>query len=103
MKKLIYITFIAALVLATSCSKDYLDTDNLYGKSLETFYSTPQDIAEAMAGVYNAIYTPNVHSNESVAASLMSDLMLGGGGPDDKSAKWVVDFLDKQKKPNCLE
>ena len=94
MKKLIYITFIAALVLATSCSKDYLDTDNLYGKSLETFYSTPQDIAEAMAGVYNAIYTPNVHSNESVAASLMSDLMLGGGGPDDKSAKWVDNFED---------
>jgi len=94
MKKLLYITFIAALVLATSCSQDYLDTDNLYGKSLETFYSTPQDIKEAMAGVYNAIYTPNVHSNESVAASLMSDLMLGGGGPDDKSAKWVDNFED---------
>lgn len=94
MKKLIYVTFIAAFVLATSCSQDYLDTDNLYGKSLETFYSTPQDISEAMAGVYNAIYTTNVHSNESVAASLMSDLMLGGGGPDDKSAKWVDNFED---------
>jgi len=94
MKKLIYITFIAALVLATSCSQDYLDTDNLYGKSLETFYSTPQDIEEAMAGVYNAIYTPNVHSNESMAANLLSDMMLGGGGPDDKSAKWVDNFED---------
>ena len=94
MKKIIYIIFIASLVLATSCSQDYLDTDNLYGKSLETFYSTPQDIKEAMAGVYNAIYTPNVHSNESVAASLMSDLMLGGGGADDKSAKWVDNFED---------
>ncbi|WP_319500038.1 RagB/SusD family nutrient uptake outer membrane protein [uncultured Draconibacterium sp.] len=94
MKKLIYITFLAGLIFATSCSQDYLDTDNLYGKSLETFYSTPQDIKEAMAGVYNAIYTPNVHSNESVAASLMSDLMLGGGGADDKSAKWVDNFED---------
>jgi len=94
MKKLIYIIFIAGLVLATSCSQDYLDTKNLYGKSLETFYKTPQDISEAMAGVYNAIYTTNVHSNESVAASLMSDLMLGGGGPDDKSAKWVDNFED---------
>lgn len=94
MKKLIYYTSIAAMVLATSCSEDYLDTDNLYGKSLETYYRTPQDIEEAMAGVYNAIYTPNVHSNESVAASLMSDLMLGGGGPDDKSAKWVDNFED---------
>lgn len=94
MKKLIYITFIAALVLVTSCSQSYLDTDNLYGKSLETFYSTPTDIEEAMAGVYNAIYTTNVHSDEAIAASLMSDLMLGGGGPDDKSAKWVDNFED---------
>jgi starch-binding outer membrane protein, SusD/RagB family len=94
MKKLIYIAIFAGSVLASACSQDLLDTDNLYGKSLETFYRTPQDINEAMAGVYNAIYTPNVHSNESVAASLMSDLMLGGGGPDDKSAKWVDNFED---------
>ncbi len=94
MNKLIYITIFAGLFLASGCNKDYLDTDNLYGKSLETFYQTPQDISEALAGVYNAIYTPNVHSNESVAASLMSDLMLGGGGPDDKSAKWVDNFED---------
>ncbi|HDR51388.1 MAG TPA: RagB/SusD family nutrient uptake outer membrane protein [Mariniphaga anaerophila] len=94
MKKLIYITFFAGLVLASGCSQDLLDTDNLYGKSLETFYRTPQDIEEAMAGVYNAIYTPNVHSDEAVAANLMSDMMLGGGGPDDKSAKWVDNFED---------
>jgi len=94
MKRLIYITFFAGLVLASGCSQDLLDTDNLYGKSLETFYSTPQDIEEAMAGVYNAIYTPNVHSDEAVAANLMSDMMLGGGGPDDKSAKWVDNFED---------
>lgn len=97
MKRLIYITIFAGLILASGCSQDYLDTDNLYGKSLETFYRTPQDINEAMAGVYNAIYTVNVHSNESVAASLMSDLMLGGGGPDDKSAKWVDNFEDPQE------
>ncbi|MFD1314030.1 RagB/SusD family nutrient uptake outer membrane protein [Namhaeicola litoreus] len=94
MKKLIYFASLVAMLLVTSCSEEYLDTDNLYGKSLETFYKTPQDIDEAMAGVYNAIYTPNVHSNESVAATLMSDMMLGGGGPDDKSAKYVDNFED---------
>ncbi|MDH3321769.1 MAG: RagB/SusD family nutrient uptake outer membrane protein [Flavobacteriaceae bacterium] len=95
MKKIIYYVSIAALVLTASCNEDdFLDTDNLYGKSLETFYSTPQDIEESMAGVYNAIYTNGVHSNESMAASLMSDLMLGGGGPDDKSAKYVDNFED---------
>ena len=94
MKKLKYIIAIAAMIVASSCADKYLDTENLYGKSLESFYRTPTDIEEAMAGVYNAIYTPNVHSNESVAANLMSDMMLGGGGPDDKSAKYVDNFED---------
>lgn len=94
MKKLIFIASIFTILFFSSCNDDYLNQDNLYGKNLDNFYQTPTDIEEAMAGVYNAIYTPNVHSNESVAASLMSDLMLGGGGPDDKSAKWVDNFED---------
>ncbi|WP_236994927.1 RagB/SusD family nutrient uptake outer membrane protein [Christiangramia fulva] len=61
---------------------------------METYYKTPTDIEEAMAGVYNALYTPNVFSNETIAANLMSDMMLGGGGPDDKGAKWVDNFED---------
>ena len=93
MKKIIYFIAFVSLVFVTSCEKE-LDTTNLYGKSLESYYKTPTDIEEAIAGVYNAIYTPNVHSNESMAANLMSDMMLGGGGPDDKSAKWVDNFED---------
>ena len=56
MKKIIYFIATATLFVATSCT-DYLDSENLYGKSLETYYKTPTDIEEAMAGVYNAIYT----------------------------------------------
>lgn len=93
MKKIIYFLAISALVSLTSC-EDKLDTVNLYGKSLESYYQTPTDIEEAIAGVYNAVYTPGIHSNESMAANLMSDMMLGGGGPDDKSAKWVDNFED---------
>jgi hypothetical protein len=93
MKKLKYIIAITAIFAVTSC-EDYLDTENLYGKSLESFYKTPTDINEAMAGVYNAIYTTNVHSEEQIAANLMDNMMLGGGGPDDKSAKWVDNFED---------
>ncbi|OIQ41299.1 MAG: RagB/SusD family nutrient uptake outer membrane protein [Bacteroidetes bacterium MedPE-SWsnd-G1] len=93
MKKLKYLLALSVVVTVVSCS-DKLDTENLYGKSLETFYSTPQDIDEAMAGVYNAMYTSSVHSNEAMAANLLSDMMLAGGGPDDKSAKWVDNFED---------
>ena len=97
MKKLIYNIGIATLVLATSCSEKFLDTENLYEKSLDNFYSSPQDIEEAMSGVYNAMYTGGVHSDEGIAANLLSDMMLGGGGPDDKSAKNVDKFEDPEE------
>ena len=93
MKKLIYIIAIATIFVATGCS-NYLDSENLYGKGLETYYKTPTDINEAMAGVYNAIYTSNIFSEEQMAANLMDNMMLGGGGPDDKAAKWVDNFED---------
>ncbi|MCF8222220.1 MAG: RagB/SusD family nutrient uptake outer membrane protein [Bacteroidales bacterium] len=97
MKKIIYIITAALLVLITSCGEDFLDTRNLYEKSLDNFYSSPQDINEAMAGVYHSLYTPGVHSMEGLAANLLSDLMLGGGGPDDKSAKRVDAFIDPEE------
>ncbi|MFO8000120.1 MAG: RagB/SusD family nutrient uptake outer membrane protein [Marinilabilia sp.] len=97
MKKIIYTVSVVALLLMNGCGDDFLETKNLFEPNLETFYSKPQDIDEAMAGVYNALYTPDVHSNEHLAANLLSDMMLGGGGPDDKSAKWVDAFEDPQE------
>ncbi|WP_427872053.1 hypothetical protein [Flavobacterium sp. MMS24-S5] len=79
MKKLRYIIAISAIFAVSSCD-DYLDTENLSEKSLNSFYKSPTDINEAMAGVYNAIYTANVHSEEQVAANLMDNMMFGGGG-----------------------
>ena len=93
MKKIIYYISIAVMFITMGCS-DFLDTENLYEKDLDNFYSSPQDIEEAMSGVYNALYMPGVHSMEGLAANLMSDMMLGGGGPDDISAKNVDAFLD---------
>lgn len=93
MKKILYALAVGAMVLASSC-EEHLDTDNLYEKSLETFYKTPTDIKEAMNGVYNALFVNGIHSDEHLAASLMSDVMLGAGGPDDASAKNVDRFND---------
>lgn len=47
-----------------------------------------------MAGVYNAMYTPNVFSDETIAANILSDGMLGAGGPDDAAAKYMDNFED---------
>jgi starch-binding outer membrane protein, SusD/RagB family len=93
MKNIKYLIAISTLFVATGCT-DYLDTENIYGKSLETYYKTPTDITEATSGVYNAIYTNNPNSEESIAANLMDNMMLGGGGPDDKAAKWADAFED---------
>jgi len=93
MKKIQFLIAISAIFVASSCD-EYLDTENLSEKSLDSYYKSPTDINEAMAGVYNAIYTTNVHSEEQVAANLMDNMMFGGGGPDDKSAKWVDNFED---------
>ncbi len=94
MKKIIYSLATVALLMLSGCNDSFLDTVNLYQKSLESFYQTPTDIEEAMGGVYNALIVGGVHSDEHLAASLMSDLMLGGGGPDDRSAKNVDRFDD---------
>nr|WP_294925334.1 RagB/SusD family nutrient uptake outer membrane protein [uncultured Flavobacterium sp.] len=93
MKNIKYLIAISSAIFAVSCN-DYLDNDNIYEKNLDTYYKSPTDINEAMAGVYNAIYTVNIHSEEQMAANLMDNMMLGGGGADDKTAKWVDNFED---------
>ncbi len=90
--KLIFLSIIG-ISICYAC-EDFLDTKNLYQKDLDSYYSTPSDIEEAMSGVYSSLYVNDVLSEEHVAASLMSDLMFAGGGPDDKSAKNVDSFQD---------
>lgn len=93
MKKFIYIVAISASLVAISCS-DYLDSDNIYEKNTESFYKTPKDITEAIAGVYNALYVANETSEEQFVANILDNTMLGGGGPDDKAVKWIDNFED---------
>lgn len=93
MKKIINFVAIATIFVASSCS-DYLDSENLYGKSLETYYKTPTDINEAMSGVYNAIYVNGIFSEEQMAANLLDNMMLGGGGADDAGAQRADNFED---------
>ncbi len=44
MKKLIYTISTVALLLISGCGDDFLDTQNLFEKSLENYYQTPTDI-----------------------------------------------------------
>lgn len=90
----IVIPIVILTVLLFSGCEDFLDTRNLYEKDLSNFYKTPSDITEAIGGVYNALYVGDVMGDEQIIANLLSDLMLGGGGPDDVASKNVDAFLD---------
>lgn len=97
MKKTIYyITLLVVGLTAFGCSEDLLDTENLYGKSLETFYATPTDIEEAMSGVYNAMFVAEARAFEPLAANLLSDQMLGGG---DNAGDVLARSLDAGEDP----
>lgn len=97
MKKIIYTISAVAMAMLVSCSQDFTDTDNLYEKGLDNYYSRPQDIDEAMAGVYNALYSADAMNDESISANLLSDMMFGGGGPDDRAAKNIDGFQDPEE------
>lgn len=93
MKKLIQIIAVALLTFTTSCD-DHLDTKNLYSVSSDNYYKTPEQINEAMAGVYNALYAPDAVSDEHLIAELLSDVVFSGGGSDDIAANNIATFID---------
>lgn len=84
---------LSAALTGTGCS-GVLDSENIYGKDLNNYYSNPTEVKEALNGIYNAIYVADVKSEEAVAANLFDDLMLGGGGDDDLQAKEMDAFKD---------
>jgi hypothetical protein len=96
MKKSKLLLLSSAILLLCSCN-DILDTKNLYQKDLNSYYDNPTGITEAMSGVYNSLYVSSVLSDEELMDNLMSDLMLGGGGPDDKIAKYIDSFQDPEE------
>lgn len=93
MKKIIYILSVALVMIATACD-DHLDTKNLYSVTSDNYYKTPQQIDEAMAGVYNALYAPDAVSDEHLIAELLSDVVFAGGGSDDILAHNIAAFTD---------
>jgi starch-binding outer membrane protein, SusD/RagB family len=83
MEKIKYIVFIVTVLLVTGCAEDFLDTKNLYQKSDESYYKTPADIEEALAGAYAAVPLDAGNNNPFIVAELMSDDCFGGGGSND--------------------
>jgi starch-binding outer membrane protein, SusD/RagB family len=83
MKKIYSQLFIALAFLGAGCVENFLDTKNLYQKSDESYYKTPADIEEALAGAYAAVPLDAGNNNPFIVAELMSDDCFGGGGSND--------------------
>lgn len=96
MKTIRHIAAAMLLLIMAGCDDSYLDMTNRYGANTDTFYKTKDDFDAALSGVYHSLYISgdNVFAEEHITASLLSDIMLGGGGPDDQGAKNVDSFVD---------
>ncbi len=96
MKKIRLITMALLLLVMAGCDDSFLDMTNRFGSNTDTFYKTKADFDAALAGVYSTLYLSggNVFAEEHITASLLSDVVLGGGGPDDQGAKNVDSFVD---------
>lgn len=84
------------LLVMAGCDDSFLETTNKFGSNTDTFYKTKADFDAALGGVYNALYLSggNVFAEEHITATLLEDVVLGGGGPDDQGAKNVDNFVD---------
>ncbi|MFI3263074.1 MAG: RagB/SusD family nutrient uptake outer membrane protein [Rikenellaceae bacterium] len=92
-KNIILGTFALTGSLAVTSCSGLLDTENLYEANLDSYYSNKTEIDLAMSGVYNSMFVDGVLSEEHLIASLFSDLLLAGGGPDDTNSQNLDAFL----------
>lgn len=83
MKSYKYILILIVIFLAAGCAENFLDQKNLYQKSDESYYKTPEDIAEALTGAYASLPLNEGNNHPIVIAKLMSDDCFGGGGNND--------------------
>ncbi len=88
MKKILY-SIIGCSILATfsSCS-DFLDSENLYQSTTDSYYATRAEVTNAVTGIYDALYVGNIllYSNH------MDDLMITGD-PEGNTAGLIGGFL----------
>jgi starch-binding outer membrane protein, SusD/RagB family len=87
-----------------SCSESFLDTVQLTTKTDGNYYSTPQEMSEALVGCYDALQLIWSSSGVAlpVAAEVMSDLCFGGTGASDGDSYPMMDEFDKSVSPGDL-
>lgn len=97
MKKILYLFSI--LLVFSSCTDEFLDTESLSQKVNSNFYQNEEDIDLAINGIYSSMYFPEW--TEASHSFILSDFMAGyrfpGGGPDDESVQNIANFKNIEK------
>lgn len=85
MKKIFYLTAVAAMMMCSSC-EDFLDTNTYTDKTAQDFPSTSDEALQAVTAIYNNLNQVSATPQQSFYyyAELASDDRLGGGGFNDQ-------------------
>jgi hypothetical protein len=97
MKKIKYILAFALSLIVMSCGDDFLDTKNLYEKLDVDFYSTPEEIQDALTAAYACLGLDAGNNNPILVSELMSDDRFGGGGTNDVGFKDIDAFTNSSE------
>ncbi|MDA3930682.1 MAG: RagB/SusD family nutrient uptake outer membrane protein [Prolixibacteraceae bacterium] len=94
---------IATMLVANSCSQDYLDTKPLTQKTDLSYYTTPTEAQEALVGCYDGLQQnyADVFSMP-ICAVILSDLTFGGTGATDADDFRMLDEYDINVAPSYM-
>lgn len=91
MKRIFYI--LSIVLLFSNCSNDFLDTAPLTKKVNTSFYQTPEDIEQALNGIYSLMNPgTSLYKHSFFVSELMSDDRFGGGGSVDSHIQAIAEF-----------
>jgi len=103
MKKIIFYFTIVLVAILGSCGDSFLDRENLYQFDESSYYSSPEQVAEALTAVYSALPSEHGYSSEILISELMSDDRFSGGGPEDLGAQGIDEFqLNKEDQYDLI-
>ena len=101
MKMSIRYIMIVSLLALGSCSKSFLDTEDVTSATEQNFYKTPDDAFKALVGAYDGLQRVWAEGIAlPVATEIMSDNAFGGTGNSDGFGYQMMDEFDKLRSPS---
>ena len=99
----ILLTIVISSLFIYSCGEEFLDSQPLTDKNTATYYSTPEEAYEALAGCYDGLQRASDAGVPMTLNSIMvADLCFTGFGAIDPDDYKMLDEHDKNVEPNFV-